>query len=229
MLAAVHAELSRGRPPLATLSSFFPPARQRPAPFTTPAPLLRDCLSRDLPSPERTGSKCGRLQRRPGKHKVLPSLSRSQRPVRSQCAAVSWPPPRDPQRGRAGSWGRGHGTPRALQSPPPRTPAAEAGRGRGEADPRATPGLPTENLRGERKGGPRRDGPTAGPAAPTPCCPQRAGRGARRGRAGQTRLTVIAALHKPLSVGFSSFRDVQINPALMQTFCLSFLPNSASV
>ena len=31
VLAAVHAELRRGRPPLATLSSFFPPARQRPA------------------------------------------------------------------------------------------------------------------------------------------------------------------------------------------------------
>ena len=110
---------------------FFHPRGSDPHPFTTPAPLLRDCLSRDLPSPERTGSKCGRLQRRPGKHKVLPSLSRSQRPVRSQCAAVSWPPPRDPQRGRAGSWGRGHGTPRALQSPLPEPLPPRQAEGRG--------------------------------------------------------------------------------------------------
>ncbi|XP_061290355.1 basic salivary proline-rich protein 4-like [Bos javanicus] len=94
----------------------------------TPVPLPRDCLSRDLPSPERTGSKCGRLQRRPGKHKVVPCLSRSRRPVRGQCAAVSRPPPGDPQRGCAGSWGRGHGTPRALQPPPP--PSRRRGRPR---------------------------------------------------------------------------------------------------
>lgn len=38
------------------------------------------------------------------------------------------------------------------------------------------------------------------------------------GKKSETRLTVIAALHKPLSLEVVSFCDVQINPAPMQTF-----------
>ena len=112
----------------------------------------------------------------------------------------------------AGAWGRGHCTRRALQPPPRQTePEARQTRGKLPGSPRKTCGVR------EREAGGETD-PTPGPAAPTPCCPQRAGHGARRGRASQTRLTVIAALHQPLSVGFSSSCDVQINPAPMQTF-----------
>lgn len=130
--------------------------------------------------------------------------------------------PTPPGRGRLGRWVQGPRASRALQPPP------------GQAEPQASQisGQLRGSLRGtcgvrKREAGGETD-PTPGPAAPTPCCPQCAGHGARRGRASQTRLTVISALHQPLSVGFSSSCDVQINPAPMQTFS-PFLPNSASV
>lgn len=76
----------------------------------------------------------------------------------------------------AGAWGRGHCTRRALQPPPRQTePEARQTRGQLPGSPRKTCGVR------EREAGGKTD-PTPGPAAPTPCCPQRAGHGARTGK-----------------------------------------------
>lgn len=113
----------------------------------------------------------------------------------------------------AGAWDRGLCTERAAASAQAgRAPAGQT-RGQLSGSPRGTWEL--EN------GRPHEKKPHSRPAAPTPCCPKRAGHGARRGES-RTRLTVIAALHQPLSVGFSSPSEVQIIPAPMQTFAPSF-------
>lgn len=151
VLACVHTEQRRRLPPPGTLSFFHPrglaaPARRAThAPSVTPAPLPRDSLSQDLPSPERN-----RLaMRAPATATWKTQSVFSPSPALSAQFAASAPPgpdspravrnPNPPERGRVGS-GTLH---------PARTAApAEADRARGEADPRAAPGFPTENLRG---------------------------------------------------------------------------------
>lgn len=155
LLAAVHAELSRGRPPLATLSSFFPPARQRPAPLHYPG---APASGLPLPGPAFPGE--NRFEVRapsaaPWKTQSaslpLPLSAPSSQPVRRRELAAT---PRPPAWAR---WVVGPGTrhPARAAIPPPRTPAAEAGRGarliRGQlpGSPRKTCGVREREARGE--------------------------------------------------------------------------------
>lgn len=85
--------------------------------------------------------------------------------------------PNPPERGRVGSRGWGHRTRRALQPPPRQAePGARQLHRQLPGSPRGTCGVREREAWGETD-------PTPGPAAPTPCCPQRAGQDARRGRA----------------------------------------------
>lgn len=157
---------------------------------------------------------------------VFLSLSRSQRRIRGQCTAVSRlravlrPNPLE-----RGARGRLPGTLHGVHTEVP----AEAGRARapGKAGSRGAPRILAKTLRDLRRGGSGRDGPNSWSGCtysmlPTTRRPRR-----QEGKS-QTCLTVIAALHQPLSLGFSSFCDVQINPVSMQTF-FPFFPTSASV
>lgn len=221
VLACVHTEQRRRLPPPGTLSFFHPrglaaPARRAThAPSVTPAPLPRDSLSQDVPSPERNRLAMRAPATTTWKTQSVFPPSRSQRLIRGQCTAgtrlaASRPPPQPP---RARARGVGDTAPGAHCSP--RRGRQSPRRGRPAGSSRVPHGKPAglEKGRPEERQTPlpvrlhllhvAHNAPAAEPG---------------RGRASQTRLTVIAALHQPLSVGFSSSCDVQINPAPMQTF-----------
>ena len=147
VLAAVHAELRRGRPPLATLSSFFPPARQRPAlprypgapasglPLPGPAFPGENRFEVRAPSAAPWKTQSGSLP--------LPLSAPSSRPVRRREPAATRRPPARVR------WVVGPGTrhpARAATAPPTLAPPrkAEAGarliRGQFPGSPRKTCG-----------------------------------------------------------------------------------------